>query len=195
MNRSRAVQGVHLGAASFLFLTFGALIACEPPSGIPWSTGDSSLPAPDVPTRPVENVVQARVIRAVDGDTILLGDGTRVRYIGIDTPETVHPEKAPEYLGKEASAANRRLVEGRTVTLEYDLERRDRYGRTLAYVWLGDTLVNAYLVKHGFAKVTLYPPNMRYAAHLVVMEREAKENQRGMWAGTRNRVLTGSAPE
>ncbi len=84
----------------------------------------------------------------------------KVRYIGINTPETKHPTKGVERYGKEASEANRKLVDGNTVSLKFDVEQRDRYGRLLAYVYLEDgTLVNAWLLKYDFAQVMTVPPN------------------------------------
>jgi len=99
-----------------------------------------------------------RVARVIDGDTFELENGEVVRLIGIDTPETVHPNKAVEYFGKEASGFARNLLEGETITLEYDQDRRDKYGRTLAYAFLDDLFVNAELVKQGYAHAyTKYP--------------------------------------
>ncbi len=125
-----------------------------------------------------------RVVRVVDGDTIIVdyeGRPERVRYIGIDTPETVDPRRPVEVYGKEAAAANRRMVEGRRVRLEFDVERRDRYGRLLAYVWVGDTLVNDWLVRNGYAQVATYPPNVRYVDRFLDSQRAAREAGRGLW--------------
>jgi len=91
------------------------------------------------------------VQRAVDGDTLLLTNGEYVRLIGVDTPETKHPQKPVEYFGKEAYQFTRRMVEGKEVRLEYDQTRRDRYNRILAYVYLVDgTFLNAEIVKQGY---------------------------------------------
>jgi len=83
-----------------------------------------------------------QVVRVIDGDTIrvwdVFGDRVTVRYIGINTPKTKHPTKGVEHFGKEASEANRKLVDGKTINLEFDVEQRDRYGRLLAYVYLED---------------------------------------------------------
>ena len=185
MRRTYSVRSVGFVALSFLVWI---LAACDGTGALPWSTSGSGQPA----TSSSENAVRAQVARVIDGDTILLEDGTRVRYIGVNTPETVHPKKPVEYFGKEASAENRRLVEGKTVLLEYDVERLDRYGRTLAYVWLGKTLINGHLVKNGFATVTLYPPNMKYATYLKALESEAKQNGRGLWAVGSKGELTGN---
>ncbi len=90
------------------------------------------------------------VTRVVDGDTLVLDGGERIRLIGVDTPETVHPQKPVEYFGKEASAFTRRMADGQEVRLEYDQQRRDRYGPTLAYVWLpDDSLLNLEIIRRG----------------------------------------------
>ena len=89
---------------------------------------------------PAPKLEERTCIRVIDGDTIELDGGEKVRYIGIDTPETKHPRKPVQWMGKEATAANQVLVEGRKVQLEYDVERKDKYGRMLAYVWAGDVI-------------------------------------------------------
>ena len=115
----------------------------------------------------------------IDGDTITIEGGYRVRYIGIDTPE-VYP--AVEAFGIEAWQANRRLVEGKEVRLERDVSETDKYGRLLRYVYVDGVFVNAELVKQGLARVRAYPPDTKYQAHLDKMEAEAREAGRGMWA-------------
>jgi len=120
-------------------------------------------------------------VRVVDGDTIELEGGRRVRYIGIDTPETKHPRKPVQRMGRAAAEANRELVEGRRVRLEYDIERRDRFGRTLAYVWVGDVMVNERLVELGFAQASTYPPNVRYLDRFLAAQRRAREAGLGLW--------------
>jgi micrococcal nuclease len=132
------------------------------------------------------------VLRVIDGDTIEVGiDGVahRVRYIGIDTPETVHPNRPVEWLGPEASAANAALVGGRTVILEKDVSETDRYGRLLRYVWTYDagawTLVNLELLRRGLATVTTYPPDVKYADALYLpAQRAAQAAGVGLWAAT-----------
>ena len=95
-------------------------------------------------TQPANAPIEAKVIRVIDGDTIEVGiEGSlyKVRYIGIDTPEMVHPPEPAEYFSKEASEKNRELVDGRTVLLEKDVSETDEYGRLLRYVWVGDMMV------------------------------------------------------
>jgi len=123
------------------------------------------------------------VKRVIDGDTILLWNGERVRYIGIDTPELHHRSKPVEYLAKEAKEFNERLVGAKTVRLEFDVERRDKYGRLLAYIYLEDgTFVNAELIKEGYAQLLTIPPNVKHVNTFIRLQREARENNRGLWS-------------
>src|SRR3954454_954405 len=126
------------------------------------------------------------VTRVVDGDTIhvsLGGQDETVRYIGIDTPESVKPGTPVQCFAKAASAANERLVEGRRVRLSYDAERRDRYGRLLAYVYRADddAFVNARLVQDGYARTLTIPPNVHFADRFAALARAARERERGLW--------------
>ena len=126
---------------------------------------------------------EAVVRRVVDGDTVQLVGGERVRYIGIDTPELHHPRKPVQHYAREAMEFNRRLVEGKKVRLEWDVERRDRYKRLLAYVFLEDgTFVNGELLRQGYAHLLTIPPNVKYVDRFVRLQREARENGRGLWA-------------
>ena len=127
----------------------------------------------------------ARVERVVDGDTIVVrlgGRAEKVRYIGVDTPESVKPGVRVQCFAKAAAAENRRLVLGRSVRLEYDAEARDRYGRLLAYVWRGDLLVNAELIRLGYGKPLEIAPNLAHAAELRQLAAAAKRGHRGLWS-------------
>ena len=130
------------------------------------------------------SALEGAVVRVVDGDTIHVRIGERVekvRYIGVNTPEVHHPRKGEEPGGREAMAVNRTLVAGRTVRLETDVQARDRYGRLLAYVWAGDVMVNAELIRRGFAQVMTIPPNVRHQALFVKLQRDARDAERGLW--------------
>lgn len=124
--------------------------------------------------------------KVVDGDTIKLTNGQTVRYIGIDTPETVHPAKPVQCFGKEASSKNKELVEGKEVRLEKDISETDRYGRLLKYVYVGDIFINDYLVRNGYAYASSYPPDVKYQSQFLEAQKEARENQRGLWANCEN---------
>jgi micrococcal nuclease len=131
----------------------------------------------------VENQRQRfTVVRVVDGDTVKLNTGEKLRYIGIDTPETKHPKKPVEYFGKEASVFNTKLVSGKEILVEFDVQTRDKYGRLLGYVFLPDgTFVNAELVKQGYAKAYTYPPNVKYVSLFRQLQAEAVKQRRGLW--------------
>ena len=134
----------------------------------------------------VEAFGRAQVLRVVDGDTIrvrLDGRTERVRYIGVDTPESVKPGTPVQCFAKRAAAANAALVAGRSVRLVGDVEQRDRYGRLLAYVYRepDGLFVNAELVRRGFARQLTFPPNVRFAARFGALAREARDAERGLW--------------
>lgn len=120
------------------------------------------------------------VIRIVDGDTIVLDGNEKVRLIGVNTPESVHPSKPVEYFSKEATEFIRSMVEGKRVKVEYDWQRTDKYGRTLAYVYLeGGTFVNLEIVRQGYGfAYTKYP--FKYMEEFRQAERQARENNSGL---------------
>lgn len=141
------------------------------------------IATPEPPTA-TPGRVQAQVIRVIDGDTIevvVVGQTYKVRYIGIDTPETKHPTKPVEPYGPEAAAKNEELVGGKIVGLEKDVSETDRYGRLLRYVYVGDLMVNAELVRLGYAQVSTYPPDVRYQDLFLQLQWEAREAGRGLW--------------
>jgi len=122
-----------------------------------------------------------RVVRVIDGDTLLLDRDERVRLIGVDAPETVDPRRPVERYGKQASEFARRMLTGRNVRLEYDQTQKDRYGRTLAYVYLDDhRLLNAEIIKQGYGfAYTRFP--FRYMEEFRQYERDAREARKGLW--------------
>lgn len=135
------------------------------------------------------------VERVVDGDTLKLASGERVRLIGIDTPEMHESEKlyrdarrsdrdaeTIKALGRRSYLFTKGLVEGRTVRLEFDVEKRDKYKRLLAYVYLPDgTFVNAEIIRQGYASVMTYPPNVKHADEFLRLYRRARDNKLGLW--------------
>lgn len=140
----------------------------------------------------------ATVTRVVDGDTIEatitsiepgpgagqteVGQSYDIRLTGIDTPESVKPGSPVECFAKEAAAATEALLAGQEVRLIKDVEDTDRYDRLLRYVYLGDEMANARLVTNGYAHAYTYPPNVRHADLFVQLEREARDNGRGLWS-------------
>ena len=128
----------------------------------------------------------ARVQRVVDGDTIVVqmdGRTERVRYIGMDTPESVKPGTPVQCFAKRAAAANAALVAGRSVRLVGDVEQRDRYGRLLAYVYRepDGAFVNAQLVRDGYARTLTIAPNVAHARQFAQLARAARADGRGLW--------------
>jgi micrococcal nuclease len=124
-----------------------------------------------------------RVERVIDGDTIVIAGGERVRYIGVDCPEMVGLDGKPEPYAAQATARNRRLVEGKKVRLVRDSSQRDRYGRLLRYVYLGRRQINAQLVREGLAYAFIVPPDTAQAERLQQLEAEAQRLGRGVWKG------------
>lgn len=125
-----------------------------------------------------------KVTRVVDGDTIEIEGGKKVRYIGIDTSESVHPSKPVECFSAEATKKNKELVEGKEVRLEKDVSETDRYGRLLRYVHVGDTFINNVLVSEGYAQSSSYPPDIKYQSVFTESERQAREKKKGLWGDT-----------
>lgn len=127
-----------------------------------------------------------KVTRVVDGDTIKVnfnGKEESLRLIGIDTPESVHPDASRNVLeGRIASDYTKTLLEGKDIELEFDAEERDKYGRLLAYVYINGIMVNKLLLKEGYAQVSTYPPNVKYVDEFNQIQRIARENNKGLWS-------------
>lgn len=115
------------------------------------------------------------VVKVIDGDTIVVEGGYHVRYIGIDSPET------DEFYYSEAKQMNADLIAGKKVRLESDITDKDKYGRLLRYVYVGDTFINAEMVRQGCAWSIAYPPDVKYQVYLEAMEKEARQLKRGVW--------------
>lgn len=178
----------------------------QPPAAAPAGVTDVQS-SPDAGAGAAEPPLHAAtVVRTVDGDTFVarLGDGReeRVRLIGVDTPEST---TRVEPYGREASAFTRRALQGRRVFLELDVQERDRYGRLLAYAWLERprgreaseirrAMFNAVLLTEGYAQLLTVPPNVRYADVFVALQREAREQGRGLW-GLEDRGSAAARPE
>lgn len=144
---------------------------------------------------PLNSGAMVVVERVVDGDTLLLANGERVRLLGVNTPETKHPSKPVEPFGEEASAFTRAMVEGRTVRLELDRERRDAYGRILAYVYIDQRFLNEELIRAGlsFAQ-TRFPYSEQMKRRFKLAEAEARTHRRGLWSLRRDQVPVGIVP-
>jgi micrococcal nuclease len=176
-----------------------AAAGCAPVGARPSSPAPSSAASPSSPAassastaedglRPTGRTETARVVRVVDGDTLVIDRGRgeeRLRYIGVDAPESVKPGSPVEFMGREASKANARLVDRATVVLERDVSETDRYGRLLRYVWIRDgdrwRFINLELVREGFARVATFPPDVRWIDTFRDAERVARDAGRGLW--------------
>ena len=141
----------------------------------------------DTQAQPGSTFPQYDVVRVVDGDTIVIDfDGTneKVRLIGVDTPESVHPDKEKNSaFGQEVSEFSKSQLSGKSVGIEFDVRERDQYGRLLAYVYLGDEMYNKKLLEIGYASVATFPPNVKYVDEFTEIQKKARENGIGMWAG------------
>lgn len=143
-----------------------------------FSKNVSSTPTPIIFTDTIEI---ATVSSVIDGDTIILSDKRRVRYIGIDTPEFQPQSKDVECYAKEAKKKNIELVSKKTIQMKRDISETDTYGRFLRYVWVDSTFVNEYLIKEGYAKQVTFPHDITYAEYFQLLAKEAKEKKKGLW--------------
>lgn len=126
------------------------------------------------------------VVKVADGDTLDCKFGLtrteKIRLIGVDTPETKHPKKPVQFYGKESARFTENVLSGRQIGVEYDVQKHDKYGRPLAYIYLEDgRMFNALLVQEGYAKVATFPPNVRYQKLFAELQREARESGKGLW--------------
>ena len=185
-----AMNRLMLVVAMFLALGCSPAAVQSPPEGATRAPGAAATASVVVSTfAPSGPTEEAQVVRVVDGDTIIVEVGgleERVRYIGMDAPESVRPSFPIEEWGREASAANADLVEGESVVLERDVSDTDRFGRLLRYVWLHEDtgewlLVNLELVRLGYANAGSFPPDVKYNDEMHTAEREARDADRGLW--------------
>lgn len=130
----------------------------------------------------LREVLHGRVVKVLDGDTVVVAGIGKVRYLGIDTPELHHPTKPVERLAAEARKLNIRLVAGRVIELRTDRERRDKYGRLLAYVRVSGTMVNGQLLCAGLARTLPISPNLTFARRFELMLADAQRRQVGLWS-------------
>jgi len=163
-----------------LVLLLGVLVSCNkaadtPPAGE--TTADDQQ----------QSLISAEVVNVVDGDTIDVrlksGKQERVRFILVDTPETVHPKKGEEPFGREASDFTKKTLSGQKVDLKLGVQERDKYGRLLAYVYLKDgTMINELLLQKGLARVAVFPPNTEFVDQFRDIEAQAKKEYKGIWS-------------
>jgi micrococcal nuclease len=187
------------GLAGLLAIVTAVFVFCrgspQPPSGLgvpsepPASPPGQSQTDPDEPDTSGPGPGSVPVTRVVDGDTFHVlrgGKDITIRLIGIDTPEVGWYGGEAECYGAAAGRFVRGLLEGGRVRLEFDADRIDPYGRTLAYAYLeDDRMLNVLLVRRGFAEVTIYAPNDRHETRLTAVEADARHARAGLWAACR----------
>ena len=186
---------------SLFFLRFGSSNSSQI---APVQSPNPAVLGTSTPVSASESSKLYNVVKVVDGDTIEVekdGKDYKVRYVGMDTPETVDPHRPDGCFGHEASDENKKLLEGKQVVLEKDVSETDKYGRLLRLVYLplddkplnvsssidsseqdSYLFVNDYLVREGFAKVLTYPPDVKFSARFTQAQQEAITNQRGLWS-------------
>lgn len=161
------------------------------------STGCSNSDLGDINSN--DEFVKVKVTKHVDGDTVYVMDKSneeyKLRFIGVDTPETKHPTIGVEYFGKEASEFTKENLLDKKIYLERDVSNKDRYGRYLRYIWLSlpsnsknisnsevkNNMFNAILIKEGYANASTFPPDVKYNEYFLKLQRSAKENKKGLW--------------
>jgi len=193
MRQEKYIKNVFKAVSVFVAVIFSIyLYACNK---VNFTVNTQQGARLSIPFGRTSNYSDISVTRVVDGDTLQLETGERVRLIGIDTPEmhesnklyrdanrTGQDAKTIQKLGRRAYEFTRDLVEGKRVSLEFDVEKRDKYKRLLAYVYLKDgTFVNAEIVKQGYASLMTIPPNVKYADLFLKLYQEARESNRGLW--------------
>ncbi|OGK16117.1 hypothetical protein A2690_01615 [Candidatus Roizmanbacteria bacterium RIFCSPHIGHO2_01_FULL_39_12b] len=178
----------------FLLLAFAFLVAFYISSNQKFAPSKQTKPyLTSIPT-PTHKPGEIFVARVIDGDTIILSNGQRVRYIGINTPELSDDRKKVECFAVDALMANRSLIEWKVVRMEKDVSEVDKYGRLLRYVYIAnpsyvasksgemkEIFVNDYLVKYGFAQAATYPPDVKYHKIFLASQKEAKSKELGLW--------------
>ena len=179
---AQAISGRTMVPVGFIAQAFGEKVEWNSATKTVLINSDIDLSLP--------SVTKVKVKRVVDGDTIKVmyqGKEESVRLIGVDTPESVHPDasKNTEF-GKISSEFTKKYLDGKEVSLEFDVQERDKYSRLLAYVYIGGEMYNKILLQEGMAKVATFPPNVKYVDDFLALERKAREDNKGLWAYSNN---------
>lgn len=190
----RVVNSAELSGATTITTATSTAPAKSTTTAIAKPSPSVSPTTPPFPTPTVAGTTtqQARVVRVIDGDTVELEGGEKVRYIGIDTPETHHPTKGVECYGQVAAQKNAELVLNKMIELEKDVSETDRYGRLLRYVYVEQAaseaaevapkiMVNEYLIQTGYAHASSYPPDIKYQENFRQLEAKTRTKMVGLW--------------
>ncbi|MGQ7780510.1 thermonuclease family protein (plasmid) [Bacillus sp. WC2510] len=173
------------GYSLSLVLLLGVLVSCNKADDMP--PADETTAAAAADQQQEQNLISGVVVNVVDGDTIDVRMKSvkqeRVRFILVDTPETVHPKKGEEPFGREASDFTKKTLSGQKVDLKLGVQERDKYGRLLAYVYLKDgAMINELLLQKGLARVAVFPPNTEFVDQFRKIEAQAQEEHKGIWS-------------
>ena len=195
---AQSINGRTMVPVSFIAQAFNEKVVWHPSTQTVLINSDApvTLNIPAVQVNPSQTTY--KIIRIVDGDTLIIdynGVEERVRLIGVDTPESVHPDatKNSEF-GKIASDFSKKYLDGKEVSLELDVQERDKYGRILAYMYVGGQMYNKILLQEGMAKVATYPPNVRYVDDFKALEKAAREANKGLWAYSEDSSTVSTTP-
>lgn len=171
------IDGRTMVPARFVAEAFSATVGWDAESQTVTVKTEDPKPEPGI-----NKTVTDKVARVIDGDTVELEKLGKLRLLYVNTPETHHPTKGAEYFGPEAEAFTRSNLEGKTVTVEFDVQLRDRYRRLLGVVFLEDGInFNRLLIQEGYATVMVIPPNVKYVEDFREVQRDAREGKRGLW--------------
>lgn len=143
---------------------------------------ESNVPQPIIPTPFEEKTYQ--VSRIIDGDTIEIENGQKVRLIGVDTPELDDKDPVKKCYAQKAKEKTQELLENKIIKMERDVSSTDKYQRLLRYIWVDDIFLNDYLVRNGFAMVATFPPDVKYQKQFQQAQQEAMEKKMGFWGET-----------
>ena len=186
---AKSIKGRTMVPISFISSSFGEDVKWDELTSsvlINSSLQGSASDFGSVPVFAPTSALETTVLRVVDGDTVeieLNRIKEKVRLIGVDTPESVHPDKTKNIeFGKISSKFTKDYLEGKKVVLEYDVQQRDKYGRLLAYLYINNKMFNQILLEEGMAKIATYPPNVKYVDTFKEIEKKAREENKGLWA-------------
>ncbi len=195
---AQSINGRTMVPVSFIAQAFNEKVVWHPSTQTVLINSDTPVTSniPAIQVNPSQTTY--KIVRIVDGDTLIIdynGVEERVRLIGVDTPESVHPDatKNNEF-GVIASNFSKDYLESKEVSIELDVQERDKYGRILAYVYVGGQMYNKILLQEGMAKVATYPPNVRYVDDFKALEKTARESNKGLWAYSDDSSTVSTAP-
>ncbi len=186
-------EKIRLSQIAGIILVIAGVVLINLKANLPPERWNSSAPDPSCTNQVCVSLTskdlsteKAKVSFIYDGDTIQLSDGRKIRYLGIDTPERGTNKIKGECFGQEATDINRKLIAGQTVEMAKDISEKDKYGRLLRYIWIDNVFINEFLLRQGFARLDIIPPDTKYLKEFKDAEKEAREQKRGLWGRCKN---------